>query len=179
MGSTQPSVKRLGGILLAAMMAIGGCGMSNAVTGSPVPVTGRVTTHSRATSVPIVPSSTIAPSSTMEQSSSQPPTTTSSADPTALDEPAAVVQAYFDAINTHDYQRAWTLGGKNIGQSYTTFATGFATTDHDLLTIQSTQGDTVTADLTAVQTDGTKRTFHGTYTVANGTITHFSVRPTG
>jgi hypothetical protein len=89
-----------------------------------------------------------------------------------------VVQAYFDAINAHDYQRAWTLGGKNIGQSYATFASGFATTDHDVVTIESTDGNAVTANLTAVQTDGTQRTYHGTYTITDGVITRFSVRPT-
>src|SRR5262249_10817478 len=35
--------------------------------------------------------------------------------------PEDVVQAYFDAINAGDYQRAWDLGGKNLGGSYQSF----------------------------------------------------------
>jgi hypothetical protein len=37
----------------------------------------------------------------------------------------------------------------------------------------------VVADLTAFQTDGTQQTYHGTYTVTNGAITHASVQRTG
>lgn len=157
---------------------VGGCGMSTAVPGNPVPATGALTARHSATP----PITSVSPSPPSEQSvspSSQPQTTASVTSPAPPDGAAAVVQAYFDAINARDYQRAWALGGKNIGQSYTTFAAGFATTDRDILTIRSVQGTTVTADLTAVQADGTKRTFHGTYTVTGDTITRFSVRATG
>jgi len=49
--------------------------------------------------------------------------------------PAATVTAYIAAINNHDYVRAWGLGGKNTGQSYNAFASGFAGTANDQLTI--------------------------------------------
>jgi hypothetical protein len=149
--------------------------MSTVVAGTPVPAV-RVPSFDS-------PTTSVRPSPKVEQSApaiSESPTTSSSPVSTEpLDEPAAVVQAYFDAINARDYQRAWELGGKNVGQPYNTFAAGFATTDHDVLTVRSVQGPTVTADLTAIQVDGTKRTFHGTYTVTDGVITRFSVRATG
>jgi hypothetical protein len=90
--------------------------------------------------------------------------------------PESVVRAYFDAINAKDYQRAWVLGGKNVGQTYEAFAAGFAATDRDDVTILSVQGSVVTAELTAVQTDGSMRKFRGTYTVAGDAIARFSVR---
>lgn len=172
---------RLRQILLpAAAIAIllGGCA-TTAVQGHPVAAPGRGRpAPSTSRTVPPLPSE--APSSpepTSDPPSSEPPTSEST--PPGPDaEPIAVVQAYFDAINAHDYRRAWDLGGKNVGQSYESFAAGFATTDHDILSIQSTEGNMVVADLTAVQTDGTTRNFHGTYTVVNGTITHFSVKAT-
>ncbi|HEX4705430.1 MAG TPA: ATP-binding protein [Pseudonocardiaceae bacterium] len=117
--------------------------------------------------------STPAQQSTTE-TTTQPATTT-----TPASGPAAVLQAYITAINNHDYQTAWTIGGSSTQQDYTTFAQGFANTDHDMLTIDSVQGDTVVADLTAVQTDGTQHTYHGTYTIANNTITHATVQQTG
>lgn len=172
---------RLRQILPAAAIALllGGCG-TTAVRGHPVAATGQNRLPPRSTSRTEPPPTSEAPSSaeppTDDPTSSAPPSESTPPSPEA--EPIAVVQAYFDAINAHDYRRAWDLGGKNIGQSYESFAAGFATTDHDILSIQSTQGNMVVADLAAVQTDGTTRNFHGTYTVVNGAITHFSVRAT-
>jgi hypothetical protein len=83
------------------------------------------------------------------------------------------------AINAHDYGKAWNLGGRNLGQSFTTFVQGYSGTAHDDLTILSVSGNVVTAQLTATQTDGTVKTFRGTYTVSNGIITHFDINQTG
>jgi hypothetical protein len=167
-------VKGLGraAIVVLSTIVAAGCGMSTAVSGTPVAAV-RIPTIDKPTT-PASPSPTVQPSAT-----SEPPSSTSSAESTPPNDPAAVVQAYFDAINARDYQRAWDLGGKNVGQSYAAFTKGFATTDHDVLTVQSVQDNTVTADLVAVQVDGTKRSFHGVYTVTDGTITRFSVRATG
>ncbi len=93
--------------------------------------------------------------------------------------PADVVEQYVAAINAHDYQRAWTLGGQNLGQSYPAFVAGFAGTDHDELTIESVRGDVVTIDLVAVQTDGGQHTYHGTYTVVGNMIKTLLVHRTG
>jgi hypothetical protein len=147
---------------------VSGCGLSTAVQGTPV----------AQVKIPSIDNTTPSVSATPTTGQPAPETPPSTAE-TPASEAADVVQAYFDAINARDYQRAWDLGGKNVGHTYSAFAAGFATTDHDTVTIQSVQGNTVTADLVAVQADGTQRTFHGTYTVANGIITKFSVRATG
>ena len=88
------------------------------------------------------------------------------------------MQAYFAAINAHEYRKAWNLGGSNTGQSYQQFVQGFNGTQQDTLTIQSVNSNVVTARLSALQTDGKVKTFQGTYTVNNGVITSFDVRRT-
>jgi hypothetical protein len=108
----------------------------------------------------------------------------SSATPTPPSPPppgvlAATVRAYYAAINNHRYARAWRLGGRNIGETYRAFVTGFSTTAHDTVTIQSVSGDVVTARLVAEQTDGTVKTYQGSYTVEGGVITQFRVRQVG
>jgi transcriptional regulator with XRE-family HTH domain len=93
--------------------------------------------------------------------------------------PVATVRAYVAAINGHHYARAWHLGGRNTGGSYSQFVSGFSTTARDTLTVVSVAGHVVTARITAHQTDGTVTTYEGTYTVDNGVITGFDVRPAG
>jgi serine/threonine-protein kinase len=99
------------------------------------------------------------------------PTTTSAAPPGVV----ATVRSYYAAINHHRYPRAWRLGGRNTGSTYPSFVSGFATTAHDRVMIQSVSGDVVTAEVTAEQTDGTVKTYQGTYTVTGGVITQFNV----
>jgi hypothetical protein len=84
--------------------------------------------------------------------------------------PTDTVRAYIAAINGHRYDRAWRLGGRNTGGSYSGFVSGFAGTAKDTLTILSVSGDVVTARLSAGQTDGTVDTYEGTYTVHHGVI---------
>lgn len=93
--------------------------------------------------------------------------------------PADVVRSYIDAINARHYQQAWTLGGDNLHQTYSQFVAGFAKTDHDELTIVAVQGDVVTVELTATQSDHTRQTYAGTYTVSGGAITAHSIHRTG
>jgi serine/threonine-protein kinase len=90
--------------------------------------------------------------------------------------PVATVKAYIAAINGHQYGRAWNLGGRNNSASYANFAQGFGTTARDTLIILSVQGDVVTAELVAQQTDGTVKTYQGMYTVDDGVITRSDVR---
>jgi hypothetical protein len=92
---------------------------------------------------------------------------------------AATVRAYYAAINHHRYARAWRLGGRNTGQPYHAFVSGFAGTAHDTVTIQSVSGDVVTAQLAAQQTNGTVKTYQGSYTVEGGVITQFNVQQVG
>jgi serine/threonine protein kinase len=129
--------------------------------------------HNSSTTPPASTSS--APSSPANKTSSAPPTT-SPVNPAAG--PRATVEAYFAAINARDYRKAWNLGGSNTGQSYQQFVQGFNGTQQDTLTIQSVSGNVVTAGLSALQADGTVKTFQGTYTVNNGVITSFDVKRT-
>jgi hypothetical protein len=93
--------------------------------------------------------------------------------------PAATVQAYFAAINDHDYGKAWDLGGKNTGSSYNKFKSGFSDTARDGLTVVSVTGDVVTVKLDATQTNGSVHHFQGTYTVSNGVITQSQIQSAG
>jgi len=93
--------------------------------------------------------------------------------------PAATVRAYFSAINDHDYPKAWSLGGKNAGSSYNAFVQGFDGTARDNLTIVSVDGNVVTVRLAATQTDGSVKSYQGTYTVTNGVITQSRIEQAG
>ncbi|HEY1642373.1 MAG TPA: protein kinase [Streptosporangiaceae bacterium] len=90
--------------------------------------------------------------------------------------PAAVVNAYFRAINHHRYARAWALGGRYTGETYVQFRSGFANTAHDAIQITSVSGDVVSARLVATQTGGALQTYQGTYTVTGGHIAQFNIR---
>jgi serine/threonine protein kinase len=112
---------------------------------------------------------------------SPPPATSApatSAPATALG-PAATVQAYFAAINAHNYARAWALGGKNTGGSYSSFANGFNGTAKDSVTVVSVAGDAVSVKLAATQTDGSVKYYQGTYTVTDGVITQSHIQVLG
>src|SRR4030095_12824041 len=64
--------------------------------------------------------------------------------------PATVVRRFYAAINDGDYQTAWALGGKNLGnRSYQAFAAGFADTDHDDLRIMAVRDQLVDVPLLA------------------------------
>ncbi|GAA2041552.1 hypothetical protein GCM10009839_50030 [Catenulispora yoronensis] len=83
---------------------------------------------------------------------------------------AAVVTAFYAAINAQNYATAWQLGGDNLGFTYDAFAAGFAGTAHDTLTITGVQGNTVQVHLEALQSDGSTKVYEGFYVVQNGAI---------
>jgi serine/threonine protein kinase len=91
--------------------------------------------------------------------------------------PVLTVREYFAAINHHRYVAAWRLSGQS--QSFQSFKAGFTGTAHDTVTIVSVSGDVVTAKLVATQTDGTVKTYQGTYTVTNGVISATNVQRVG
>jgi len=93
---------------------------------------------------------------------------------------SAVVMQFYQDLSNHDYADAWSLGGGNIGGSdYNGWAAGYATTASITVTSYGTWSDgTVWADISALQTDGTTRTYSGTYTVANGVIVSASITQT-
>ncbi|MFV0131870.1 hypothetical protein ACLGIH_01090 [Streptomyces sp. HMX87] len=96
--------------------------------------------------------------------------------PTPTADAATTVERYFAAINAGDYRRAWDLGGKNLDRSYASFAAGFADTVHDAVQITEVRGSVVTVTLDALQSDGTVRSFAGTYTVKGGVIVDADIR---
>ncbi|MEU3828397.1 hypothetical protein AB0F36_24235 [Streptomyces sp. NPDC029080] len=93
--------------------------------------------------------------------------------------PDGTVDRFFDAINERDYQTAWDLGGRNLDVSYSSFVSGYATTERDEVTVDSVDGETVWVHLLARQTDGTQKSYSGRYTVVDGVITGASMTPTG
>ena len=93
---------------------------------------------------------------------------------------SAVVMQFYQDLSNHDYADAWSLGGDNIGGSdYNGWVAGYATTASVDVTSYGTWNDgTVWADISALQTDGTTRTYNGTYTVANGVIVSANITQT-
>ena len=90
--------------------------------------------------------------------------------------PVIIVQAYFDAINSGDYAKAWRLGGSNFSSSYAAYVAGFQGTVDDVITIISVEGRVVTVRLAALQADGSTKTYEGEYTVIHGVIAKSSVQ---
>lgn len=93
---------------------------------------------------------------------------------------SAIVMQFYQDLSNHDYADAWSLGGDNIGGSdYNGWAAGYATTASITVTSYGTWNDgTVWAHISALQTDGTTRTYRGTYTVANGVIISANITQT-
>ena len=92
----------------------------------------------------------------------------------------AVVTQFYQDINDHSYWGAWNLGGKYIGgQGYSSWVAGYSTTASVAMYSSSDWGSgKVTTYLSAVQTDGSTRTYYGTYYVSNGVITSASIAQT-
>jgi hypothetical protein len=92
----------------------------------------------------------------------------------------AVVSQYYQDITDHNYAAAWALGGKYIGgQDYSSWVAGYSTTASVSLYSFSDWGSgKVTTYLSALQSDGTTRTYYGTYYVSNGVITSASIAQT-
>jgi serine/threonine protein kinase len=94
--------------------------------------------------------------------------------------PAGTAEAYIAAINAHNYAQAWHLvGGINTGSSYSSFVSGFKGTAKDNLTVLSVAGNVVTVRLAATQTNGSVKSYQGTYTVVGGVITQSHIQPAG
>jgi hypothetical protein len=131
----------------------------------------------------ITHSVTTAPSNTPSTGSSSTPVSTPSVTPTKQSGPlgpASTVTAFFRAINGHNYQRAWNLNtAAHSISDYAQFKAGYADTSHDTVTIEGVSGDTVSIGLVADQTDGTTKTFSGSYVVVDGVITESSIEQTG
>jgi hypothetical protein len=99
---------------------------------------------------------------------------------TALTNGVSVVLQFYADLNSHNYAGAWNLGGSNIGGSdYNGWVAGYATTANINVVAYGTWNDgTVWADISATQTDGSVRTYSGTYTVSNGVIVSANISQT-
>jgi eukaryotic-like serine/threonine-protein kinase len=83
--------------------------------------------------------------------------------------PRTVVEAYFAAINAHDWRKVWQLGGKHVSASYPSMVAGFRETSRDVITHMVVDGDRVTVRIRAYETNGRVQVYVDTYTV-NGSM---------
>jgi hypothetical protein len=153
-------------IAIGLVLVLAGCGASSIGGGAP---------DSTANKTAAVANPSTSPTVNKTQPSITPTSPAPATSQTSATSPASVVQAYFAAINAGDYEAAWSLGGDNLGQSYTQFVKGFSNTATDSVSIASTSGNTVSVDLTSTQKDGSQQQFTGTYTVSGQAISSASI----
>jgi hypothetical protein len=93
----------------------------------------------------------------------------------------SVVDQFYQDITDQDYSAAWNLGGDNLngGADYNGWVAGYDTTVSITLYDTANFGSgEVTADLSALQRDGSTNTYYGTYYVTNGVITSANIAQT-
>ena len=93
----------------------------------------------------------------------------------------AVVSQFYQDITDQDYSVAWNLGGDNLsgGVGYNAWVAGYSTTESISLTTESNWGSgEVSANLSALHSDGSTTTFSGTYYVSGGVITSADIQQT-
>ena len=101
--------------------------------------------------------------------------------PSSIVNAEAVVTQYYQDITDHNYPAAWAMGGSNVsgGVGYDAWVAGYATTASITLYNSSNWGSgEVVTYLSAVQSDGSTRTYYGTYYVSKGVITSASIAQT-
>jgi len=120
---------------------------------------------------------TVAPPAPEQTPNWQQPTAPAPAQP-QFTSSIAVVNQYYQDITDRNYSAAWALGGSNLsgGVGYDAWVAGYGTTASITLydTTEFGSGE-VTAYLSAVQADGTTRTYYGTYYITSGVITSASI----
>jgi len=177
----------------AAFLLGGGAAAAGALTSSSSPSVILAAPAARAT--PVTP----APTKTVTAPPSPVPTKTVTAPPAPEQTPAwqqpsapapaqpqftssiAVVNQYYQDITDRNYSAAWALGGSNLsgGVGYDAWVAGYGTTASITLYSQSDWGSgKVTSYLSAVQSDGSTRTYYGTYYVSNGGIISANIAQT-
>jgi hypothetical protein len=95
---------------------------------------------------------------------------------------SAVVEQYYQDITDGNYTAAWDIGGSNLngGTGYSEWVAGYDTTVSVTLSDESVWGSgQVHADLTALQSDGSVKTYTGTYAVSGGQIVGADIVQTG
>jgi len=156
-------------VAAGVILALGGCTEPDQRAAAPTTVTATTVRPTTSEPTEAAPTTTVAATAAPTTS----PATTSRPRLEPAD-PATVVRRFYAAINDHDYQTAWGLGGKNLGnRSYQAFVAGFRDTDHDDLRITAVRGQLVDIRLVATQDGGSRQTVYaGTYRVVDGRITH-------
>ncbi|MGW4803753.1 hypothetical protein [Kitasatospora sp. NPDC004272] len=171
-------------VLLATAVGCGSGGGGQAGASPP----GAVTVTATPTPTPTVtvtptptPTVTVTPQTVTATPNPTVTVTTAKGGNPTLTNATAVVTQYYEDITNHDYAAAWALGGKNIGGSdYDGWVKGYATTAKIYLGTSSEFGSgQVRAVIYAVQTDGSTKTYEGTYTVSGGLLVSASIRQTG
>ncbi|BAJ28801.1 hypothetical protein KSE_29890 [Kitasatospora setae KM-6054] len=174
-------------VLLATTAALAGCG-SGGGAGSGASPPAAVTVTATPTPTPTVtvtptptPTVTVTPQTVTATPNPTVTVTTAKGGNPTLTNATAVVTQYYQDITDHDYAAAWALGGRNIGGSdYAGWVRGYATTARIYLGTSSEFGSgQVRAVIYAEQTDGSTRTYEGTYTVSGGVLVGASIRQTG
>jgi hypothetical protein len=106
----------------------------------------------------------------ISQGSSSAPPTNPASSPAVLG-PRAAVEAFYAAINDHNWPRVWQLGGKNLGTSYQSMIAGYRTTARDVITSLTANGAAVSGSILAYQTTGAVKTYQVHFVVQHGVIT--------
>jgi hypothetical protein len=169
-----------------AIVALGGTGLAAyaAVSGTTTPAPQPAATATAGTARPASPAPTAVaptPRPTVTVTVTAPPAAPAPTLP-ALTNAVAVVEQFYQDITNHDYPAAWALGGKNLdnGVGYDRWVAGYATTASiDLTTYGQWSDGTVYASLSGLQTDGTVKTYYGTYAVSGGQIVAAHIEQTG
>ncbi|MFF4341554.1 hypothetical protein ACFY00_16665 [Kitasatospora sp. NPDC001540] len=169
-------------VLLATAVGCGSNGGGQAGASPPGAVTVTATPTPTVTVTPTpTPTVTVTPQTVTATPNPTVTVTTARGGNPTFTNATAVVTQYYEDITNHDYAAAWALGGKNIGGSdYNGWVKGYATTARIYLGTSSEFGSgQVRAVIYAVQTDGSTKTYEGTYTVSNGVLVAASIQQTG
>jgi hypothetical protein len=98
-------------------------------------------------------------------------------------DPWAVLSEYYGDIDSQNYSAAWDLLSASMQAQlgpYDAWTAGYASTGSQTLSENWESGDTVSANIAAVDTaTGATQYFSGSWTVDNGLITSASVTQTG
>jgi len=165
----------------AFLPGCGGAAAAGALTSSSSPSVILAAPAARATPVTPAPTKTVtAPPAPVQTPAWQQPSSAPVAQP-QFTNGSAVVAQYYQNITDHNYSTAWAMGGSNVsgGVGYDAWVAGYATTASITMYNSSNWGSgEATTYLSTVQTDGSTRTYYGTYYVSNGVITSASIAQT-
>jgi hypothetical protein len=168
-------------VALTAGLSLAACGsvkapagaVTHAVTGPAAPVATKSAAPAATPPAPTTPAATTpAPQPAKTVYVQVPAAPAPPAEPAYFTNSTVVVQQFYQDINDGDYSAAWALGGDNIdGSDYAGWVAGYDTTvSISLGTFSAFGSDQVQASLSAVQSDGSVKTYEGTYTVSGGVI---------